>query len=604
MNSPTFVRKIIYLVLIGALLMPILLVSQPAARNKDNAVVQEGGVLSRLKNKFGLSQTRLSQIDPASETMKLASLGLRGVAVNLLWMQANDHKVKENYDQLEATLNTLIKIQPNFVKVWEFQAHNLSYNVSVEFDDYEYRYHWVKKGIRFLTEGIQYNIADHRMTDNLGAFTGMKIGNSDEKFQFRRMFRKDREYHDEMASFIEPDLYDTPEYGPDHWKMAYHWFDLSRKLVEEQRGPQLVSDLMFYMKRPAQLRNQAMGLQAEFRTDEIVREIWATSEREWKEYGDQKITNTLDQTITLNGTIETSERLDRLRQQLDEYSPNTRQDLQKDIRASLRLTDEQLAILDLPLDQRTPEQMFHVEQVLKEIERRQIAVDAELVRQLPPEKRVLALPILEEIRQANELLSTIDKNSGTVNFRYWTAHNQAELEDNAVAGHQKLYDARDNQLKSIFDDEFRLNRQTKQREPIRQGAISMFEDSYQSWSQIFEKYSVLKDGSIASDIVDSLKEYQQMLKVTGLEWPENFVLQDFIDFRAAAGDDDELPTSEQLAEIRSGKSSEEQNPAASESPAGAKPETTPGKDGSKPDPATDKSKEDAGGKENSSSSGG
>ncbi len=591
MNSPTFVRKIIYMVLIGVLLIPILMISQPPTRNKDNSVVREGGVLSKLKNKYGLSQTRLSQIDPASETMKLASLGLRGVAVNLLWMQANDHKVKENYDQLEATLNTLIKIQPNFVKVWEFQAHNLSYNVSVEFDDYEYRYHWVKKGIRFLTEGIQYNIADHRMTDNLGAFTGMKIGNSDEKFQFRRMFRKDREYHDEMASFIEPDLYDTPEYGPDHWKMAYHWFDLSRKLVEEQRGPQLTSDLMFYMKRPAQLRNQAMGLQSEFRTDEIIREIWATSEREWKEYGDQKITNTLDQTITLNGTIETSERLDRLRQQLDEFSPSTRQDLQKDIRASLRLTPEQLAIMDLPIDQRTPEQMFHVEQVLKEIERRQIAVDAELVRQLPPDKRLLALPVLEEIRQANELLSTIDKNAGTVNFRYWTAHNQAELDDNAVAGHQKLYDARDNQLKSIFDDEFRINRQTKQREPVRQGAISMFEDSYQSWAKVFEKYSVLKDGSIASDIVDSLIEYQQMLKVTGLQWPENFVLQDFIDFRAAAGDEDGLPTSEELAEIRSGKSPEDQNPAGSGNSSNPDADKTPANEPGKQAPNSAKSGE-------------
>jgi len=56
----------------------------------------------------------------------------------------------------------LTKIQPSFVKVWEHQAHNLSYNISMEFDDYEYRYQWVKKGIGFLKQGIPHNKRDHR----------------------------------------------------------------------------------------------------------------------------------------------------------------------------------------------------------------------------------------------------------------------------------------------------------------------------------------------------------------------------------------------------------------------------------------------------------
>ncbi len=152
-----------------------------------------------MREEYSLSQAKLAEIDPASETMKLASLGLRGVAVNMLWMQAMDHKKKENYDQLASTLKALTKIQPNFVKVWEFQAHNLAYNVSMEFDDYEYRYHWVKKGIGFLKEGVPYNKTDHRMTDNLGFFTGNKMGKSDEKDSFRRMFRQDDEFHQSMS---------------------------------------------------------------------------------------------------------------------------------------------------------------------------------------------------------------------------------------------------------------------------------------------------------------------------------------------------------------------------------------------------------------------
>ncbi len=211
--SNTFIRKIIYLLCIGGLLIPLSLISRPSSRetnvdgpsskNRYDAQMQPGGKLSRLRDQYELSQARLMEIDPASETMKLASLGLRGVAVNMLWMQAMDHKKKENYDQLASTLKALTKIQPNFVKVWEFQAHNLAYNVSMEFDDYEYRYHWVKKGIAFLKEGVPYNKTDHRMTDNLGFFTGNKIGRSDESHPFRRMFGFDSDFRDEVEPWVE-----------------------------------------------------------------------------------------------------------------------------------------------------------------------------------------------------------------------------------------------------------------------------------------------------------------------------------------------------------------------------------------------------------------
>jgi len=143
-NTSPFVRKIIYIACIGGLLIPLSMVSRPETRDEQGNIQDAGGMLSSLRDRHDLSQAKMSDIDPASETMKLASLGLRGVAVNMLWMQAMDHKKKENYDQLASTLQALTKIQPNFVKVWEYQAHNLAYNVSMEFDDYEYRYSWVK----------------------------------------------------------------------------------------------------------------------------------------------------------------------------------------------------------------------------------------------------------------------------------------------------------------------------------------------------------------------------------------------------------------------------------------------------------------------------
>jgi hypothetical protein len=106
--------------------------------------------LAQLRTQYNLGQSDLGEIDPASEAMKLATMGLRPVAVITLWEKANEYKMKEDWDNLSATLNQIIKLQPNFITVWEFQSHNLAYNVSVEFDDYRQRYHWVKRGISFL----------------------------------------------------------------------------------------------------------------------------------------------------------------------------------------------------------------------------------------------------------------------------------------------------------------------------------------------------------------------------------------------------------------------------------------------------------------------
>ena len=196
-TSP-FIRKIFYIGLIGLLLIPLSFISRPEV-TKNGEVIDSGGRLSQMRRTNKLAQASISEIDPTSEAMKLASMGLRGVAVNILWMQALEHQKNEDYDKFAATLQTLTKVQPNFVKVWEYQGHNLAFNVSMEFDDYEYRYEWVKKGLKFLKSGIAYNTNDHRMTDNLGFFTGTKFGKSDEKLPFRRIFRKDKQFHNAMS---------------------------------------------------------------------------------------------------------------------------------------------------------------------------------------------------------------------------------------------------------------------------------------------------------------------------------------------------------------------------------------------------------------------
>src|SRR4051812_3788761 len=96
----SFYRKLAYMIAIAVLAIPIALISMPATTTKA------GGKLAQLRVRKGkeLSQVNLGEIDPASETIKLATLGFRGLAVNLLWWKANYCKKVEDWTTLTATL--------------------------------------------------------------------------------------------------------------------------------------------------------------------------------------------------------------------------------------------------------------------------------------------------------------------------------------------------------------------------------------------------------------------------------------------------------------------------------------------------------------------
>lgn len=571
-NTSPFIRKIFYIACIGGLLIPLSMVSRPETRDGDGAIQDPGGVLSSLRENHDLSQAKVSEIDPASETMKLASLGLRGVAVNMLWMQAMDHKKKENYDQLASTLQTLTKIQPSFVKVWEFQAHNLSYNVSMEFDDYEYRYVWVKKGLAFLKKGIPYNKRDHRVPSKLGFFTGNKFGKSDEKLSFRRIFRKDDEFHREMSDFINPDSYDQRSYGPDSWKMAYQWYDYSRKMVEEESCRQLTNDLLFYMYRPSQIRHQAISLQDEYRTEEIIQEIWRESQDQWIDYGNEKITNSLGVTFTLEGVADVEAKVEKLREKLDKLAPEgLRQSFLTELMAQKNVPEEDIMLMKLDPSERTEEQNQQVHSMVQDLSKLDRDLDNKIALEVPEGDRKEANRIAFEISSLLLEISTSARDSEIVNYSYWRERTEAEAKDLTAEARRSLYDAKQMWRQSIYDDEYDFDYKTKTKTITNRGAITLYLEAFEKWDEVFKAYPLLKDGLLANQITESIQEFQKMLDLTSREWPEDFPLQDFVDFRFASGEIyDKLPTTEDLEELRSGREdlSSEDDQSSEDQPSG------------------------------------
>ena len=554
MNNRPLIRKIIYIALIGVLIIPLSFIALPETRDTNGKIKNAGGIISRLRNKHDLSQARLTEVDPASETMKLASLGLRGIAVNVLWSQAIEQKKEGDYDGLNSTLQALTKIQPNFIRVWEYQAHNLAYNVSMEFDDYEYRYHWVKKGLKFLKGGIRYNKQDHRITDNLGFFTGNKFGKSDEKDSFRRIFRSDATFHEEMSDRIDPEGYELREYGHDSWKMAYQWYNYSRNMVDSGDAKKKRNDMIFYMFRPSQIRNMGLSLQAEHPTGSVIQEVWRDAYEQWKDYGEQDLVNSLGVRVKLNGSVRIEDETDRLRDKLDALAPEgTRRDLTQELLPNSRLTPEQQEeykmLAELSADQFSSDNQQRWRFLSTMLKTELDQLDQRIAAEAAKENLVAATEIAGDIMRKQSELSTISRNNSTVNYPYWDSRTRTESENATVVAQQALHDAQQQWKQSVYEDEFDYDYRTKKKTITRKGAITLYKEAFEYWQPIMTANPRLSDGQLGDLLVEHIKEYQKMLDFTNREWPKDFPMQKFIDIRAQEGERDELPTTAQLKEF-------------------------------------------------------
>ena len=103
-----------------------------------------------------LGEATIGQVDTGSFVLKLFLLGgCRGMAANVLWTRADRAQKVQEWDRLKVTVDMITKLQPHFLSIWTFQSWNLAYNVSVEWDAPEDKYEWIKKGIKFVQDGVR-----------------------------------------------------------------------------------------------------------------------------------------------------------------------------------------------------------------------------------------------------------------------------------------------------------------------------------------------------------------------------------------------------------------------------------------------------------------
>jgi len=338
----SFLLKIIYLVAIGVLLLPLSYLSQPATSRAKEGQGGRGGVLAQLRAEYKLSEAQLGEIDPTSETLKLATFGMRGVAANVLWGKAKRYDMKKDWTNLSATLEQIAKLEPHFIPVWRYQAWRVSYNVSSEFDDYRGRYRWVIKGIDFLKEGIRYNENEPVLYSDVGWFTAQKIGRADEHKQFRRLFKEDDDFHGSRP----PEL-------RDNWLVGKESFLEAEKLVEGGASLRKVSPVLFYSQVPMCQMNCSEALEEDGIFGKKAQFAWNLAGREWDAFGNREIPTSFPGIIIrLNDRAASIKNVEELRSEFEALlPPGLREEVVE--RRKADLTDAERQTMEIPVAERT-----------------------------------------------------------------------------------------------------------------------------------------------------------------------------------------------------------------------------------------------------------
>ncbi|MCE5303649.1 MAG: hypothetical protein LLF97_11145 [Planctomycetaceae bacterium] len=500
----SFVRKIVYLVLIAALLMPLYWLSKPATSAAKGEQGSPGGVLAQLRTDHHLSQSQLGQIDPGSVTVKLAMLGLRGVAANILWEKANDFKMKKDWTNFGATLNQITKVQPNFINVWSNQAWNLSYNISVEFDDFVQRYRWIIKGIEFLMDGMRYNQHQPRLQWDTGWFISHKIGKADEAKQFRKLFKEDDDFNGSR-----------PMAERDNWLVGKKWFEEAVAMVE--RGDSMLGKgpLLFRSDGPMCQMSYADNLEKDGTFGEVAKNAWAAAGREWKRYGTEEIPTSWKNeetqapiVIRLGEQEMHEEAARKLVKQMDAMEPGLREKLKAEKRAAL--SKVQREALETPPEKRTARQVELAAQAEADID----VTHREVARRLSDKTRKAeALKLAKQAAEHEQLAGYINRYRDIVNYTYWRQRAKIEQSDDLLAARQAVH--RGDQAYAEGD---------------LVNAKKYYHRGFEGWRKVLDRYpSMVTDEAANEALTDSIKQYRRVLGQLDEPLPDKFILQDVVD---------------------------------------------------------------------------
>jgi len=136
--------------------------------------------INDLRNKYDLNvQDPFSREEITSE-LRIPTVVLftfRSLAIDYLWIRADKLKNEGQYFDALHLARLICELQPNLASVWDFQAWNMAYNISVAMPTPQQRWDWVKAGFELLRDqGLKYNPKSLKIHHSLAWIFEHKIG--------------------------------------------------------------------------------------------------------------------------------------------------------------------------------------------------------------------------------------------------------------------------------------------------------------------------------------------------------------------------------------------------------------------------------------------
>ncbi len=136
--------------------------------------------LNRRRADPAIGFTRVAPLENAPPVLAFTTValgGFRGLIANALWIRAGELQDEGKYFEMMQLADWITKLEPHFVQVWNVQAWNMAYNISIKFNDPADRWRWVRAGIELLRDqGIRYNPGEPLLYRELAWFFHHKMG--------------------------------------------------------------------------------------------------------------------------------------------------------------------------------------------------------------------------------------------------------------------------------------------------------------------------------------------------------------------------------------------------------------------------------------------
>ncbi len=501
-----FQRKIVYLVLIAALLVPVALLGRPAALSPETGRDSGGGKLASLREEYKLGQAQLGRIDPTSSAVRYVSLGLHGVAVCILQQKAEEYQKQEDWISLSAVQNQLTYLLPYYVNVWQNQAWNVSYNISSQWDDYRDKYYWVIRGQKLLHTGMQYNDLEPMYPHYLGWYLAHKLGQSDERREFRRLFAADKTSRNELLPYAAEIDGGWGE-ERDSWLYGKRYLRFAQDMVDH-RGAILrsMSPENFHVQTPIAQAKYAEAIVTEGNFGDKAKAGWRGAELDWRALGNREFPSEYGFFYRIEQGAKATEDLKATRAKLAELAPGLREQLVDEKQA--KLSEAQRQALATPPDARTVAES----RLAYEAELATVVTNYDVAERVPAAKRDEARHLAVDAERLSRLADECANGRKIYNYDYWLQRSEMEQTEEALTARQLFYQA----LRDSDDSPWK--------------ARAKFDDAFARWRKILDKYPTMIDDQTAYEVKDQIDVYRAVLKQLDEPFDRSkFVLRDLLD---------------------------------------------------------------------------